>query len=63
VTTTLLAVLAVLALGLLAFQGYTLVWQLRLPGGVPRLVIGLKVLNIALLVAGLGLVTYVLVRG
>lgn len=60
-TAVLIIVLAVLGVGLLAFQGYTLAWQLRLPGGVPKTVIALKVLNIVLLVFGLAVVAFVLV--
>jgi hypothetical protein len=62
VTTVLIAILAVLAVGLLAFQVYTLVWELRLPGGVPKAVIAIKVLNIVLLVFGMAVVVFVLVR-
>ena len=61
-TAALIIVLAVLGVGLLVFQGYTLVWQLRLPGGVPKTVLALKVLNIALLVFGLAAVASVLAR-
>ena len=62
-TTALVIVLAVMATALLVFQGYTFVWQLRLPGGVPRSVMALKLLNIGLLLAGIAVVVFVLVKG
>jgi hypothetical protein len=54
----LLAALAVGAVLLIAYQGFMLYWTRKTVGSIPRAVLVLRIVNIALLVAGCVLVVW-----